>query len=113
MSIASARMRALMAAAMVLTSMAASAQIYVRIPDASQIYYQTQADGHVYLRNVSSFDTHALGCCYNYWIDLNTQEGRGIFAALLSAASRNSVFWIAVPDGYTAGAITGSGFWEN
>ncbi len=74
---------------------------------------QTQPDGHVYLRNVSSFDFHALGCCYNYYIDLNTVEGKGIFSALLAAAARGSVFWFAVPDGYAAGSVSGGGYWVN
>src|SRR6267154_1666340 len=77
----------------------AKADVWVRVPDASQIYYQTAPDNRIYIRNANSFDSRALGCCYNYAIDLNTLEGRAIFTALLAAAAQETPFWFAVPDG--------------
>jgi hypothetical protein len=87
---------------------------WVEVSDASQLQYQTWGDGNsarVYLRNVNHFDSNAMGCCYNYYIDLATPDGRAIFAIFLSAAARNVPIRFAVPDGYAAGPVIAMGQW--
>jgi hypothetical protein len=88
---------------------------WVEVGDASQLQYQTWGDGvsaRVYFRNVNHFDSSAMGCCYNYYIDLATPDGRAIFAIFLSAAARNVGIRFAVPDGYAAGPVVGMGQWN-
>jgi hypothetical protein len=89
----------------------ASAQIaFVRVTDASQLAYQT-GGGNVYLRNVNTFDSNALPCCYSYWIDTTTPEGKNIFALLLTAIAQGQGLWIGLPSGYASGAVTDAGNW--
>jgi hypothetical protein len=82
----------------VLASGAAQATpVFVAVPDASQLTYQTSIEGKIYLRNLNSFDPQALGCCYNYFIDTTMPEGKNIFAILLSAIARASRITFALP----------------
>jgi hypothetical protein len=89
---------------------AASAEVYVSVPDASLVKYQVQASG-IALRNLNDFNPNALSCCYNYWIDTTTQIGKDIFAAMLVAAAQGKPFIFGVPNGYASGAVTQGGQW--
>jgi hypothetical protein len=89
----------------------AQAAVWIQVPDASQLQYQTQPDGKVYLRNVTSFDPNATCCNYIYYIDTTTVEGKLLFTIMLTAAARGSKFWFAVPTGYAPGAVTQGGDW--
>ncbi len=83
---------------------------YLVISDASQVLYMTDGSGKVFFRNFDQFDsTHALGCCYNYWIDTNTVEGRNIFAMFLSYYAQAKPFRIWVPDSMQPGLIGAAG----
>lgn len=82
-------------------SLAQSLQI--RIPDASLIKYAVSADGNVYLRNISDFDSTWLGCCQAYWIPLNTDSGKAMYSAMLSAAMTHTPIFLYGPK--TGGAI--------
>jgi hypothetical protein len=84
--------------------------VFVRVNNASQLAYQTQAS-NVYLRNLNVFDSNALGCCYNYWIDTSTVEGRNIFAIMLEAIALQQGMWLALPPGYASGAVSYGGNW--
>jgi hypothetical protein len=101
---------------MLAASNAANALVWIQVNDASQIKYQTWGDpgtgaGRIYIRNMSQFDSSALGCCYNYYIDLTTPDGKAIFPIFLSAVARGSSLRFAIPDGYAAGPIIGMGQW--
>ncbi|EGY02704.1 hypothetical protein AZA_14921 [Nitrospirillum viridazoti Y2] len=82
-------------------SLAQSVQI--RIADASLIKYAVSADGNVYLRNISDFDNTWLGCCQYYWIPLNTDSGKAMYSAMLSAAMTHTPIFLYGPK--TGGAI--------
>ncbi|WP_145734374.1 hypothetical protein [Nitrospirillum pindoramense] len=83
-------------------SLAQSLQI-LRIPDASLIKYAITADGNVYLRNISDFDSTWLGCCQAYWIPLNTDSGKAMYSAILSAAMTHTPIFLYGPK--TGGAV--------
>jgi hypothetical protein len=43
----------------------ANATVWIRVDNVANLMYQTQGT-MVYLRNLSQYDSNALGCCYNY-----------------------------------------------
>jgi len=63
----------------------ASAADYLAIPDASVVKYVVDSSGLVYLRNLNEVDASWAGCCNNFWMNLNTDAGRGQFSAFLAA----------------------------
>ena len=63
------------------------------------------------MRNMNTFDPNALGCCYNYWIDTTTAEGKNIFTMMLTAIALGQGMWIGLPSGYASGAVSYSGNW--
>jgi len=85
--------------------------IYVSIPDASQLKFQLDASGLIYLRNINAFDSNALPCCYSYWIDTRTQEGKNTFALILSFSAQGRGFWFDISDYTTPQQITWAGPW--
>ena len=89
---------------------AASATVWVYVPDVSQLQYQA-AGNMVYFRNFNQFNSSALPCCYNYWIDTSTTEGKNTFALFLSAAAQAKGLYFGVPDAYASGAVTNTGIW--
>ena len=90
----------------------AQASTFVGISDASQIYYQTTPDGKVYLRNLNTFSTQALGCCYNYYIDTTTPEGKALFPIFLSNVARGAPIILMIPDNQAPGAVSYGGYWQ-
>jgi|SRR6516162_4554653 hypothetical protein len=89
----------------------AHAIAYIRVSDMSQVQYQTSPDGKVYFRNLNAFNSSALGCCYNYYIDTTTVEGKNVWAMFLSYIATQRGLWLGVPDGYAAGVVSWSGDW--
>jgi hypothetical protein len=89
----------------------ACAETWVYVPDMSQLKYQLYPGGLIYLRNLSDFSSAALGCCYNYWIDTTTQDGRNSWATMLSAIAQHSPLYLGIPDGQAQGIVTEIGVW--
>jgi hypothetical protein len=90
---------------------ATAANIYVNVSDASQLSFQLTSDGRVYLRNINYFDSNALPCCYNYWIDTTTQEGKNTYALILSYSAMGRGFRFDIGDYTTPQQITWVGPW--
>lgn len=84
-------------------------QVY--IPDASLLQYQLTPGGRVYFRNLNQFNGNALGCCYNYWIDTTTENGKNIFALFMSKAAQGKGLYFLFPDGGATGSIDYVGEW--
>jgi len=74
------------------------------INDPTGIQYGIQ-DNKVYLRNLNAYDSTWLPCCYNYWIDLSTDNGKAQFSALLAHKLSGKKLSIWKSDPTTAGAI--------
>lgn len=86
--------------------------VWITIPDASQVAYMTDGNGKVYFRNLDSFDSaNALSCCYNYWIDTTSAEGKLIYALLLSYIPQAKGFHIWIPDVRQPGQMSAAGTW--
>jgi hypothetical protein len=77
---------------------------YVVINDPTGIQYAVQ-DNKVYLRNMNVYDSAWLPCCYNYWIDLSTDNGKAQFSALLAHKLSGKKLNIYKNDFATAGPI--------
>ena len=105
------RLLALTSMLLLLSSERVHATDLLQIGDASQIKWQLNSQGHVYLRNLDSFDNTYLGCCYNYWIDTSTDVGKVFFSTLLVQAAARRPIWIGVPDKSLASAINYTGDW--
>lgn len=86
-------------------SVPALADYWFYVPDASQLTYTVNPDAHVYLRNLNQFDGTVLGCCYNYWLDLTTDAGRGAWATLLAKMESQQGIWIFVGSQTAPGSV--------
>lgn len=105
------RLSATIVAATALIGPAHAGNIYVNVSDASQLSFQLDSTGRVYLRNINSFDSSALPCCYNYWIDTTTQEGKNTYALILSYSAQQRGFRFDISDYTTPQQITWAGPW--
>jgi hypothetical protein len=86
-------------------SFQARADYWFRVSDASLIQYQIAPPSQVLLRNLNSFDSTVLGCCYNYWIDLSTDAGRAMWATLLTKMEAREPIWVWVTSQTAGGAV--------
>jgi hypothetical protein len=86
-------------------SLQARADYWFKVGDASQMQYLIDAGTRVYLRNLSTFDSTVLGCCYNYWIDLSTDGGKAEWATLLAKMESKEPIWVYVTSQTVAGAV--------
>ena len=93
-----------MVVALGLPTGAAQAAQEITIADPSTISYAVQ-NGMVYLRNLSTYDSTWLPCCYNYWIDLSTPNGQAQFAAFLAHKLSGKKLSLWKSDPTTAGAL--------
>lgn len=94
-----------------LTMRSAFAETWIYVPDMSQLKFQLFPGGLIYLRNLSDFSPAALGCCYNYWIDTTTQDGRNTWATMLSASAQHTPLYVGIPDGQAQGVVSYVGIW--
>jgi hypothetical protein len=105
------RLSATIVAATALIGPAYAGNIYVHVSDASQLSFLLDASGRVYLRNINAFDSSALPCCFNYWIDTTTQEGKNTYALILSYSALQRGFRFDIGDYVTPQQITWAGSW--
>jgi len=78
---------------------------FVQVPDASLVKYQLTPSGQVFFRNLNQFSPTALGCCYNYFIDTATQNGKNAFALFLAKQAQGKGFTLMIPDPPATGII--------
>ncbi|AZZ98832.1 hypothetical protein [Pseudoalteromonas sp. R3] len=84
---------------------------WVTINDMSKLKYQIK-DNKVWFRNVNEFDNSWIGCCYAYYLDLSTDEGKAAWSAMLTNIAMGSSYNIAVTDKTVNGSkVTFSGEW--
>jgi hypothetical protein len=94
-------------------SLDARADYWFRVADAGQIQYLSDGGTRIYLRNLNSFDSSVLGCCYNYWIDVSTDAGKAAWAALLSKIEAQEHIWLYLlgPQSQTVASLVVVGDW--
>jgi hypothetical protein len=86
-------------------SLDARADYWFKVNDASQIQYLIGSP-QIYLRNLNTFDSTVLGCCYNYWIDVSTDAGKAACATLLAKIQTQQPIWIYTSSQTVAGSAT-------
>jgi len=88
-------------------SLDARADYWFKVSDASQIQYLISGSGgnQVILRNLNSFDSTVLGCCYNYWIDLTSDGGKAMWATLLAKMEAREPIWVYVTSQTVGGPV--------
>jgi hypothetical protein len=90
-------------------SLEARADYWFKVNDASQIQYfvnSTPNSTQIYLRNLNTFDSTVLGCCFNYWVDISTDLGKAIWATLLAKIQAQQPIWIYITSQTAAGPVT-------
>lgn len=101
----------ILTAALIAPLNAALGAVWVRVPDVSQLKFQTYPGGKVWLRNLKIFDANVTDSSYAYYIDTTTAEGKNIFALMLSASAQNRPLWFGLPDNYAEGPVQYVGEW--
>jgi hypothetical protein len=86
-------------------SLDARADYWFKVNDASQIQYLIGSP-QIYLRNLNTFDSTVLSCCYNYWIDVSTDAGKASWATLLAKMQAQQAIWIYIASQTVAGSAT-------
>jgi len=90
----------------------ASATEWINVSNVGDLHWQLYAnDSKVWLRNLHQFDTQALGCCYNYHIDLSTETGRAIWAVFLMKYASKQPLILGVAQKSQLGHISALGNW--
>jgi hypothetical protein len=98
---------------LVMASGAANAAVYfVLVPDMSQLQWQMDSGGIVWLRNLNAFDGAVLGCCYNFSIDTTTAAGKSIWSSMLAKIELAQPLWLGLNNGNaTPGSVVYIGNW--
>jgi hypothetical protein len=86
-------------------SLDARADYWFKVNDASQLTFLI-GNPQIYLRNLNSFDSSVLGCCYNYWVDISTDAGKASWATLLAKMQTQQPIWIYISSQTVAGSVT-------
>ncbi len=84
---------------------------YLLIPDMSQLKFQISGT-KVYLRNLNQFDESWADCCYSYYVDLTTDDGRATWSTMLAKMTVGGRYYIGVNSkSSTPSAVSFSGDW--
>jgi hypothetical protein len=70
------------------------ADYWFKVNDASLIQFLNDGGTRIYLRNLDSFDSTVLGCCFNYWIDLSTDAGKAAWTTILERRRQHEEIWL-------------------
>ena len=98
----------LLALGLLTSTESAIASDQVLVNDASTLQWQIY-NQKVWLRNLNEYDPTFLGCCYNFSVDLTTDEGRAMWSAILAAIHASDSIYLHVTSKTTAGPVTSIG----
>ena len=93
------------------TTLSANATDWITVNDMSQLKWQISPGGIVYLRNLNEFNSEALPCCYNYFIDTTTPGGKSLWSVVLTKMTTSQKLILGTAEINTAGPITFAGIW--
>ena len=80
------------------TSLAHAAGKYVLLDDVGRLKYQMGSDGVVWFRNLNEFDATVTGCCYAFYLDTTTGNGKSLWALVLMKMASNGSLYLHVSD---------------
>ena len=78
----------------------------VTVNDMTQLSWQMDANGKVWLWNLNAFDPTILPCCYRYYIDVTTPVGKAQWAAVLSHTASGARMTFYVTNKAQTGPVT-------
>jgi len=104
-------MKKLMFISILLTTLSANAEDWITVNDMSQVKWQIDPDGRVFLRNLNEFNADALACCNNYSIDTTTPAGKALWSVVLTKMTTSQKLILGVKNIDKAGPITYAGVW--
>lgn len=81
---------------------------WTTISNMSQLKYQIYNE-KVWIRNMNEFDSSWLGCCYAYYIDITTNEGKALWSTMLAKIAMAGKFNVGVADKTVEGSLIYSG----
>jgi hypothetical protein len=94
------------------SSAARASEYYVNVTDMSQLSWQLDPTGTVWLRNLDSFDSSVIHGNYNFSLDTTTNAGKSLWAAMLAKIESAQPLWIGLSNGNSAaGAVNYAGNW--
>jgi hypothetical protein len=82
----------------------------INVPNTANLQYEISSS-KFYIRNFSTYDASWLPCCYNYYIDLTTDQGRAMFSLVLTKMASAQPMSFYVVSKATGGAITSVGYY--
>jgi hypothetical protein len=89
---------------------ASQAVDYVLVPNMSTLKWQ-EASNRVYLRNLNDYAATFLGCCYSFYVDIKTDEGKAQWSAMLARMAIGGRLYIGVTSKTTSGVVIHVGDW--
>ena len=85
---------------------------WITINDMRQVEWQNFGnDGKIYFRNLNNFDSSFQGCCYSYWIDPNSINGKITWSIILTKIATGGKLVLGVADKTVGGNIHSVGVW--
>ena len=85
---------------------------FMKVNDMSQLAWQIDNSGVVWLRNLNSFDSSVISGNYNFSLDTTTNAGKSMWAAMLARIETAQSMWIGLSNGNTAaGPVNYVGNW--
>jgi hypothetical protein len=103
--------KVIMMLSLLFMTLSTNAEDWITVNNMSQIKWQIAPTGKVYLRNINEFNSQALPCCYNYYIDTTTPAGKSLWSVVLTKMTTSQKLILGTPDISTAGPITYAGIW--
>jgi hypothetical protein len=96
----------LVGALFVLFTATALADDGVTVTDMTQLHWQADPTGKVYIRNLSQFDASFLVGNYNFYIDTTTADGKIKWSAVLTYVQAGGSLYFYVANKTQPGPIT-------
>jgi len=78
----------------------------VTVTDMTQLRWQSDPTGRIYIRNLSQFDATFLGCCYNFYVDTTTADGKAKWSAILTTILTGGSLYFFVANKTVPGPVT-------
>ena len=83
----------------------ANAQEWIEVDDASRLLWQMTANGIVYFRNISEFNSAHDGCCYSYKLDVTTPGGKALWTTILAKMASHRRITLGFPSIGSSGNV--------
>lgn len=76
-----------------------------------KLHWQITPEGIIYFRNLDHFNPQFLACCYNYSLNITTDNGKAIWSTILAKTAAKEDIILGVANQKVPGPITYVGQW--